>query len=308
MASRRDSDDEAVGDRISRDIEHLSRRVHQAEDVLRDHLARASGSRSRSFVTSTPAPVVPPFHVTVAPSTDPKLGVFTGLKPEGGKQLPYQEWRDRVRQYSQEAVDEDTVLRKVKASLRGVAFQLVEDKVVLSDLLHELDSVYGSQLTAEDEYSSFVKLTKTRGETDEDFFVRVWDRFVTLNGDRKFSEREGNTKIFHVFSTNVSDPLLKAELRSQFGQAGVSYPKPADVLKYLKQRNWSGQNSRTVNTAAVQESALTESDLDKIAELVAQKLSTQKPRRIQKKKFACFVCNSPDHKAAQCPHKTQDLN
>ncbi|KAL8567370.1 hypothetical protein ACOMHN_001758 [Nucella lapillus] len=130
-----------------------------------------------------------PYHQTPlvvnvkVPTQPPKLGILTGLKPTGGQEVGYTEWKDKVDSYLLEGPEEGEAFKRLIASLKGLAIEQVKKCRIATDITSTLKKIYGEVQTGEDRYLDFVKLQLTKGEKPSDFFTRVWDKFVFINQD-----------------------------------------------------------------------------------------------------------------------------
>ncbi|KAL8610609.1 hypothetical protein ACOMHN_006328 [Nucella lapillus] len=161
-----------------------------------------------------------PYHQTPlvvnvkVPTQPPKLGIFTGLKPTGGQEVGYTEWKDKVDSYLLEGPEEGEAFKRLIASLKGLAIEQVKKCRIATDITSTLKKIYREVQTGEDRYLDFVKLQLTKGEKPSEFFTRVWDKFVFINQDGAYTDEDARKKVYHTFSANIkgSHPILSLEL------------------------------------------------------------------------------------------------
>ena len=271
----------------------------QAENSdLRNRLA---GQGNEPMPHQQPTPVT--VHVK-APTPAPRLGVFTGLKPKGGGEVGYNEWHERVTQYAQESQEPQEVARRVRASLRGIAAEQAKNCDTADAILQCLSAIYGDVKTTEDLYLEFVRLQMGKTELPSDFFSRVWSRFTDLNKDGAYPRPEAAKKVYHTFmmEAKANHSLLSLELRNAFGFPGSASPDPSKVLRRIRelesQSHTSPSGSKHATAAATSTSAPgVDIDYDKLATLVAEKMSTQHPQvahqaapRPRTPRGPCFRC------------------
>ena len=296
--SRDSGDTRQLGDE---QLTALLQRMEQLEalqkenEVLRERLTLQAAQHEKEL-----ACLHAPVTVNVkAPSSAPRLGIFTGLKPSGGAEVSFNDWHDRVSQYLQEASQDEDTCRRVKASLRGVAANQVKNCTSSSDVLKTLLAIYGNVSTEEDLYAQFVRMEMYKGETPSDFFSRVWHTFTDLNKNDTYVEDVANKKIFHTFMSNAQrHRLLTMELRSEFGLPGTASPDPAKVLRRLRELGEeSSQPTPTSSGRSIQSAATAiDVDYDRLATLVAEKLKVnpsfqqQQQQQQPAPKGPCYRC------------------
>ena len=175
---------------------------------------RTNTATDSATLGSNRAPPVVHVHVR-APVLPPRLGVFTGVKPSGGAEENFKDWKDKVSQYFEEE-KEDVRFPRIRGSLKGLAKEQTKACSTSDSLIQALTDIYDSTQTAEDLYLEFVQLQISKGETPADFLSRLWKKFCDVNRDEQYSSKEVNKKVYHVFSTQVKSrhPMLALELRN----------------------------------------------------------------------------------------------
>ena len=313
----------ARNDDLMLKLAELERQNHSYQQQL---LTQANGSaRNTTSGNLSPgiSPSIPPppvVHVTY-PSPPPRLGVFTGQKPRGGNEIEFSEWHARCKAYLSEhfKVDVSEQTQRIRASLKGIAYEHVKLLSNPHDILKALSDLFGSLLTEEDRYARFVKMTPERKEPASTFYGRLWDAFLYINQDHTFSPTQMYSKVYHTFMSNISstDNLLMVELRTRFGLPGECAPDCAAVLSFLRSyQERSAVRPPVFAAAAVNRSVETSGveplDYDKLASLVADKLRTSTPppnppthvssqaRRKPDFSFPCLNCGGFGHWKSSC--------
>ena len=106
-----------------------------------------------------------PVSVTVQQQAPlPRLGTFTGLKPNGGQELTFVDWEAKVQSLLDCHGDSLETLAHVKGSLRKLAAHQVKECKSVRDLLNKLKETYGSTLTVEDKLQNFSLLELRKGD------------------------------------------------------------------------------------------------------------------------------------------------
>lgn len=163
----------------------------------------------------------PAVNVTVrAPLPPPKLGVFTGLKPEpSSREVIFSEWKEKVDAYLQEGPDERDSLSRVRGSLRKLALTQAGECLSAWAVVKVLDQIYGAVSSADDLYGEFVRMTLKKDEMLGEFFSRLWEFFLRLNKTKLYSDEEVRRKVYHQFITTTiaTHPLIALELRNRNG-------------------------------------------------------------------------------------------
>ena len=165
-----------------------------------------------------------------------------------------------------------------------------------------------------------------RKECASEFFTRVWAAFTELNERETYSSTDAARKIYHTFMSSAGDhyPLLCLELRSMFGQPGTEAPITSNVLKKIHELE--GQKHTVQVQAGMHSTTTREIDYDRLATLVAEKLSAKQgpsqstPAGHRAPKGPCYRCGEVgSHNRQDCPNpanparvraakREQDLN
>lgn len=284
--------------------------------AINQHLLEALQER-----TATP-PVV---HVNVAPQTN-RLKVFTGLSPTSKEEVTFTEWEAQV-EHLLHTPDVGDVDQRVRASLRGLAFDQVRDCQAAAEIVRTLQTIFGATQSAEDLYQSFLELTMQKKESASAFLLRLWSRLLQINKITKFAEDDLQCKLYRAFHRGLtaSHKLLSLELRTQFGFPGTAKPAFADLFRVVRQLEEPGQTHHKEEETAArcfpqQASILTEQDIEKIVEKVTERLKgcmpsnaegpqsiygpqRPNPPRTRKIRGPCYRCGQLDsHLARDCPN------
>lgn len=313
----------ANNDDLMQRIAELERQNHIAQQQLLTQAnvsSRRNHSGNLSPGSSSSLPTPPVVHVTY-PSPPPRLGIFTGQKPRGGNEVEFVEWHARCKTYLSEhfKIDVSEQTQRIKASLKGIAYEHVKLLSNPHDILNALNELFGSLLTEEDRYAQFVRMVPERKEPAATFYGRLWDAFLRINQDNTFSPVQMCSKVYHTFMSNISssDSLLMVELRTRFGSPGECAPDCATVLSFLRSYQERSAVRSPVFSAAVvsrpaESSPVEQLDYDKLASLVADKLRTSTPspnppthvssqaRRKPDFSFPCLNCGGFGHWKASC--------
>ena len=261
------------------DNERLTARIAELE---RDNQLLQERMRLNPSASPNPVYVPSPTVNVTYPNPPPRLGIYTGQKPRGGGELEYGEWRTRCHQYLAEndTADPMDLTRKIKASLKGIALDVVRADLNPRSILKKLDSLFGSLLNEEDKYARFVKMQHDKRESAAAYFSRLWNSFLSLNSDDTYSPDQANGKIYHTFMSNFSanDNLLLVELRTRFGNPGDCSPKCSDVLAFLRSYQERVGAKTAVHAAAASTGPfdvdISKSiDYNKLASLVVEKMN-----------------------------------
>ncbi|XP_025107458.1 uncharacterized protein LOC112572124 [Pomacea canaliculata] len=184
-------------------------------------------------------------------SPPPRLGIFTGLPPTGGQEVKFAEWRERALAYQEESTDgEDIRVKRLRASLRGVALQQVKNCPNSREIVATLRKMYEVRESGEDVLVDFLSMKPHKEEGTAGFLLRLWDRLARSG---KFEEREIRRKVYHALLAQLKDsqPLLALELRTNFGAPGQAEPELAEVLCQVRER----ENNAPQSTQKVQHQA-----------------------------------------------------
>lgn len=244
-------------------VQALMKTVEDQGKTIADQAALINANQGGADDQARPPPQV---IVKFPPQT--KLGTFTGLAPKGGQEVTFKEWKERVQSFLLETSDREDAYRRVRSSLKGLSLSQVSKCRTADEILIELNKLYGSIASAEDQYLEFTRMRPTNSETLSSFFVRLWDKFVDLNAESMYSEGETQKKIYHGFVTAIKDrhPLLALELRNSFGNPGSVNPDMSAVLHKIRQIEGDSVAQSSVGQASV------EIDYEKLSDMVAKKL------------------------------------
>lgn len=184
---------------------------------------------------ATTTPVV---QVHVAPQNMNRLKMFTGLSPVSKEEVTFSEWEAQVDHLLQ-AKDVADVDQRVRASLRGLAFEQVKDCRTAADIVKILQGIFGTTQSGEDLYQSFLEMTMQKKESASAFLLRLWSRLIQINKTTKFTEEDLQCKLYRAFQRGLSPAhkLLSLELRTKFGFPGTAKPVFADLLRLARVPN-----------------------------------------------------------------------
>lgn len=253
-----------------------------------------------------------PIQVQIPLST-PKLGTFTGLKPRGGGELSFAEWKERVEVYLNETNDsEEKQLVRVKNSLKGVACEQTKDCTKAADIVVKLQSVYGDVRCAEDVYLDMINMKLSQSEMPSQFLLRVWTK---LAESKKFEVDDIKKKVYHHLLSQLKTgghPLVEFAIRTKYGPPGAA-PDLEKVLETLKtEENQAPQQPARHPRQQVQQAGI---DYELLADMVAKKLQPTPPLHSEQhqpplppnfhpgpspKRGPCYHCGLYGHMARLC--------
>lgn len=294
------------------EMKHMMRRLSQLEVVAEEN-QRLQEQLNWYRQQPTMQPVI---HVTTPPPA-PRLKVFTGLPPTGGNEAVFEVWEEQTAQLVAEGgagVD-----LQVKGTLKGLAYQQIRSLSSASDILARIREVFGAVMNADDLYMAFCETKMDKKESPSQFLIRLWDKLMKINMTTQFSDQEQCMKLYRVFTKTLTQthPLLCLEVRNKFGFPGTAAPKLDELLRAVKQLEGEGSTTATpVRGATSHSQTLSDQDIDKIVNKVAEKLKTDISVKEQKHlpvsgeaaptpprrppKGPCFRCGMIGHYVRQC--------
>ena len=277
-------------------------------------------------------------HVAVnAPVPAPRLKIFTGLPPTSNMEITYEIWEEQTEQLLIE--EPDDALRRLRQSLRGLAWEQVKDMNSPIEILKTIKTIFGSAQTAEDAYEQFQLIKIQNKETPAEYLLRLWSALEKINKLTGFDQEELNSKLYRTFLRGLGPRhhLLCLELRTKFGIPGTTSPNMATLIKTLRQLE-GGTNSEAklaqshthVQQVQQQVSGLSDADLEKIIEGVTRRLQpfnlstpgctrnphpqTPLPKPLasptesypipRNLKGVCYRCQGKGHYARECPTRS----
>ena len=275
-----------------RNVEDLRQRVEELTALL--------NSRSNVVVMAPP----------------PRLKIFTGLPPKGSQEEDFGEWVEAIESLPE---GEDS-LRRVRQSLRGVAFHQVRCEGTVRGIVEKLKEVYGEARTPSDLFLDFCGMKPEKGESNSTFLCRLWGQMTKINEKNAlFTQGEADKRVFHILNKNVATSI-SLELRTTHGFPGEAAPDPAEVLKTLKRLEGgevkAPNPSKTANCMPQVEAppTLNDATLERIADMVVKKLAARtppphpggstKPRGPPR----CYKCGELGHIKRNCPRTDPKAN
>jgi hypothetical protein len=292
---------------FSKEREEMAYEVSRLKEAL---AAAEQGSTSQSTQPANKTNSVntqPSITVHVKTPTAPKLGVFTGVKPSGGGEVSFKEWKDKAEAYLRESPEEAEAFSKLRGSVRGLAAEQTKACKSVTSMFSTLEAIHGNILTPEDLLLELSTMQMNAGEAPSAFLSRLWAKMVDINNivKTKFTKQDINHKLYHVFlkHLNKQNPLLALEVRGAFGLPGVASPEISEVLRRTRELEIDAVGEKKKMAHAHVVTTIPELDYDKLADLVAKKM---KSRDGEERRRACYRCGSEGHLARQCGHPRQD--
>lgn len=292
---------------FSEEREETAHEVSRLKEALAAAERGSTQQRAQPSNSTVNPQSQPSITVHVKAPTAPKLGVFTGVKPSGGGEVSFREWRDKAEAYLRESPEEGEAFSKLRGSVRGLAAEQTKACKTVATIFATLEAMYGNISTPEDLLLDFSTMQMNAGEAPSAFLSRLWAKLVDINSivKTKFTKQDINHKLYHVFlkQMNKQNPLLALEVRGMFGLPGVASPEASEVLRRTRELETDTGEEKKKTARANVTTITPELDYDKLADLVAKKIKGQGGAERGR---ACYRCGSEGHLARQCGLPRQD--